>query len=250
MGWRDYDPARASAYDAERAAPDAPLSEVRDIVVHEFAVVPGRRVVIDIGAGTGLWSDRLARWLSMPVIAVEPSIAMIGVLASKRLGSVLAVQGRAEALPIRDGVCGIAWMSTVVHHFDDLDAAAAEAARVLAPGGVVLVRSSFPDQQSGEVYPSRFFPSAACVAGEFPRLEEVTRAFGRAGVELRGRHTPGEVAAATRIDFLERVQTRADSLLREVGDDEFAAGLRRLRRWVEAAPDEPVLFRPDLLVFG
>jgi SAM-dependent methyltransferase len=202
-----------------------------------------------VGAGTGLWSDRLTRWLSILVIAVEPSAAMMGVLAGKRLPGVLAVRGRAEALPLRTGVCAAAWLSMVVHHVDDLAVAAADIRRVLMPGGVVLVRSSFPDQQSGEVYPSRFFPSAGKVAAAFPSLEEVSQAFGRAGLELRRRHAPREVASATRMRFLARVESRADSLLQEVSDDEFAAGLQGMRRWAKAAPDEPVLFQPDLLTF-
>jgi ubiquinone/menaquinone biosynthesis C-methylase UbiE len=248
MSWRDYDQARAAAYDAERAAPDAQLSEVRAVLVRELAALPGGPVV-DVGAGTGLWSDRLRRWVSMPVIAIEPSAAMLRRLADKRLPGVLALRGRAEALPLRRATCAAAWLSTVVHHFDDLEVAAAEVRRVLAPGGVALVRSSFPDQQSGAVYPSRFFPSAGRVAASLPTLEEVTRAFARSGLALERRHAPREVAAATRMEFLSRVESRADSLLREVSDDEFAAGLRNMRRWAEAAPGEPVLFHPDVLVF-
>ena len=248
MGWRDYDQARAAAYDAERAAPDAHLCEVREILVGELAPRQGG-LVVDVGAGTGLWSDRLTRWVAMPVIAVEPSAAMMAVLADKRLPGVHAVRARAEGLPIRNGVCAAAWLSTVVHHFNDLDVAAAEVRRVLTPGGVVLVRSSFPEQPSGEVYPSRFFPSAGKVAAQFPTLDNVTQAFSRAGLALQRRHAPREVAAATRMQFLARVEARADSLLQEVSDDEFAAGLQGMRRWAKEAPDASVMFQPDLLVF-
>lgn len=249
MSWRTYDRPRAVAYDAERAAPDEHVTEVRALVLEHLTHVEGGWVV-DIGAGTGLWSDRLARWLSVRVVAVEPSPAMLEVLTDKRLADVVAVRGRAEALPLHDRSCGAAWLSTVVHHFDDLVAAAAEVARVLAPGGVVLVRSSFPDQQSGDVYPTRFFPSARTVAAQFPTLGAVTAAFAAAGMALRRRYTPSEVASPTREGFLRRVEARADSLLREVSDEEFVAGLAHMRRWVEAAPDSPVLFRHDLLVFG
>lgn len=249
MSWRTYDRARALAYDAERAAPDEDVSALRELVVRYFADMPCDWVV-DIGAGTGLWSDRLARWVSAPVIAVEPSSAMLKVLTNKRLADVVAIRGRGEALPLGHNVCGAAWLSTVVHHFDDLGAAVAEAARVLAPGGRAYVRSSFPDQQSGDVYPAQFFPTARNVAAGFPTLAEVTAAFGSAGLELRHRHTPREVVSPTRQDFLGRVVARADSLLREVSDDEFASGLRRIRQWVKAAPHDPVLFHPDLLVFG
>lgn len=191
--------------------------------------MPVKRVV-DIGPGTGLWSDRLGRWLSVPVVAVEPSAAMISVPTSKNLAGVVEVQARGEALPLRDGSCGAAWLSTVVHHFDNLAAATAETARVLAPGGVVLVRSSFPEQQSGNAYPTKFFPSATTVAATFPTLDKVTSAFGHVGLHLRQRHTPGEIASPTRTDFLQRVERRADSSLQEVSDQEFASGLQALRQ--------------------
>lgn len=249
MGWRHYDDERASAFDEERAAPDEDLSEVRVVVVRELTGLP-LRLVIDVGAGTGLWSDRLARWLGLPVIAVEPSGAMISVLREKRLRGIVAAQGRGEGLPLRDGCCGGAWLSTVVHHFEDLTKAAQEVARVLAPGGVALVRSSFPDQPSGEVYLARFFPSAARVVAEFPGLDEVNEAFGGVGLALRRRHTPKEVASPTRTAFLKRVERRADSLVREVSDSEFASGVRAMRTWVQNAPDTPVYFQSDLLVFS
>ncbi len=248
MGWRDYDGERAAAFDAERAASDAQLVEVHDVVVAELAATP-RRPVLDVGAGTGLWSDRLARWLELPVIAVEPSAAMLSVLAEKGLQDVVALRGRAERLPLRTGCCAAAWLSTVVHHFDYLTTAAEEVARVLVPNGIVLVRSSFPDQPSGEVYPTRFFPSAGRVVAHFPDLDEVVSTFSRVGLALRRRHTPNEVAARTRTAFLKRVEQRADSLVRELSDEEFASGVRAMRRWAEAAPDKAVHFRPDLLVF-
>jgi SAM-dependent methyltransferase len=247
MSWRHYDRTRAEAYDRERAAPDEHFAEVRALLAAAFSGMPPGPVA-DIGAGTGLWSDRLRRWLAAPVVALEPSAGMLSVLADKGLGGIHLVRARAEGLPLRDGACGAAWLSTVIHHVDDLAAAAAETARVVAPGGAVLVRSSFPDQGSGPSYPTRFFPSAATVAAEFPPLDTVLEVFGRAGLELRGRHQPGEIAAATRVDLLHRTRQRADSLLAESDDEEFARGFALMRRWVHEAPGEPVHFNPDVLV--
>lgn len=249
MSWRRYDEARALAYDAERAALDTHVAEVRDVVVAALEVVPGS-AVIDVGAGTGLWSDRLVRWTGMRVLAVEPSAAMVAVLASKTSSGVFCVRARGEALPVRDEACGAAWLSTVVHHFEDLPTAAEEVARVLAPGGIALVRSSFPGQPSGDAYPTKFFPTASQVAREFPTLDAVVDSFKRAGLALQRRYAPCEVAAETRLDFLQRVRRRADSLLREVPDAEFATGVQALQLWVEASPDAPVHFRPDVLAFG
>lgn len=99
-------------------------------------------------------------------------------------------------------------------------------------GRPVIVRSAFLDQPSGDVRLTRFFPSAAAVTANFPTLGDVLRAFGRAGLAVRGRYSPIEVAAATRQAFLWRLSLRADSLLGKVPDDEYAAGLAEVRAWV------------------
>ncbi len=247
MTWRYYDRARAEAYDRERAAPDEHLTEVREMLCTCLGEAP-LGPLADVGAGTGLWSDRLHRWLGVPVAAIEPSDAMLAVLVGKDLEGVCIVQARAEALPLRDGCCSAAWLSTVIHHVGDVAAAAAECARVVAYGGAVLIRSSFPDGDTSSAYPTRFFPSAAGVADELPALDAVLDSFALAGLVLRDRHRPREVAASTRVRFLHRTEQRADSLLADVDDEEFARGLELMRRWAAEAPSEPVHFQPDVLV--
>lgn len=113
MTWRQYDTGRARAYDFERAAHDEFLAETRAVVVAELVSLP-HPLVIDVGAGTGLWSDRLTRWLAVPVLAIEPSAAMLSVVRDKDLSNVLTVRARAEALPIRDSACGAAWPDVLV----------------------------------------------------------------------------------------------------------------------------------------
>ncbi|QBI19780.1 class I SAM-dependent methyltransferase [Egibacter rhizosphaerae] len=249
MGWRDYDHERAAAFDLERAAPDEHLVEVRDRVTAELARGP-RGPILDLGAGTGLWCERIVRWTGAHVVAVEPSTAMLDVLARKELAAVDAVQAVAEALPLSDASCAAAWLSTVVHQFRDLVAGARETARVLAPEGVALVRTSFSSRMGyTDQYPARFFPSSARRAAAFPELKEVRDAFELAGLELAWYCRPRETTASNRLAFVERARQRADSLLHSIPDDEFAAGIEAMREWAAAAPDEPVFFEPDLLAF-
>lgn len=99
----------------------------------------GRSPVLDLGAGTGQFAAAIAGWFGVEVVAVEPSggVRAQGVRAFAH-PDVHWVAGRGERLPVGDGACGWAWVSTVIHHLDDLDAAAAELHRVLRPGGPVL----------------------------------------------------------------------------------------------------------------
>ena len=215
--------------------------------------------LLDLGAGTGLWSDRLARWLAVPVIAVEPASAMLTVARRKRLRDVTLLQARAEALPLRDDACRSAWLSTVVHHVSDMSAAAAQIRRIVTAGGTVWVRNSFVDQPSCDVHPLLFFPSARRVAAAFPTMIEVIEVFAAAGLRLQHRFAPDEIVADTRTAFVHRLCRRADSLLQHIDDGEFDRGIThppthppthpRARAWASRQPSAPVVYAPDLLVF-
>ena len=100
------------------------------------------RDVLEIGAGTGKQLpglvDRGAR-----VVSTDPGPRMLGRLARSHPGAAVAV-ARAEALPFGnssfDGVCG-----AQMWHWVDVPAAAAEAVRVLRPGGWLAVWWNYHD---------------------------------------------------------------------------------------------------------
>jgi len=93
-------------------------------------------VVVDLGAGTGKLTQA-ALAAGAAVTAVEPDPAMLGVLRT-RFPDVDARLGTAEQIPLPDAsvdavVVGQAW------HWFDREAASAEIARVLRPGGVAAI---------------------------------------------------------------------------------------------------------------
>ncbi len=87
--------------------------------------------VVEIGGGSG----RAACEVGATVL--DPAR---GMLARARGRGLEAVQGSAEALPLAGGSVDAVLVVDAFHHFADHDAALAEAARVLAPGGVLVVR--------------------------------------------------------------------------------------------------------------
>jgi ubiquinone/menaquinone biosynthesis C-methylase UbiE len=102
-------------------------------------------VVGDLGCGTGQVSEALAPFVR-EVLAVDSSGEMLQA-ARSRLRDYPCVtlrRGTLERLPIDDGVLDAAVMVLVLHHVAEPARVLGEAARVLRPGGRLLVADMLP----------------------------------------------------------------------------------------------------------
>jgi SAM-dependent methyltransferase len=97
-------------------------------------------VVGDLGCGNGQMAELIAPFVER-VVAVERSSAMLA-SARRRLAvhpNVDVRQGELEALPIEDDALDAATLGLVLHHVADPGEVMRETARVLRPGGRVLI---------------------------------------------------------------------------------------------------------------
>ena len=106
------------------------------------SLLPGDWRVLDIGTGTGYMLPFLARHFRQ-VVAIDPSSAMLG-LARRRakkesLDNVRFESGRLEDLPVNDGTIDCALAVLVLRHTSELPKSSSELARVIVPGGRLLV---------------------------------------------------------------------------------------------------------------
>lgn len=134
-----------------RLTPRMWRSPVNDAVVELIAPRRGQ-TVLDIGAGMGPGVVRAAA-ARAEVIAVDPTPFMRTVLTvrkwlSRNRKRITVADGAAEALPAADGQVDALWSVNTMHHWTSVSEGVAEIARVLAPGGrVVLVDEDFSDRR-------------------------------------------------------------------------------------------------------
>jgi len=94
--------------------------------------------VLDVGTGTGLLARQALQLCGErgSLIGVDPSP---GMMAQSQLPRGSLLEGRAEALPCADAGFDFVCMGYALRHLSDVDRALAEFARVLRPGGRLLV---------------------------------------------------------------------------------------------------------------
>ena len=122
----------------------------RRFLVSRVNAAPGARV-LDVAAGTQLVSRELAARRGHRVVALDQSEPMLraGRDPARIAGldrQVLPVLGRAERLPFGDGEFASVTLTYLLRYVDDPAATVAELARVLAPGGsIVMLEFCVPD---------------------------------------------------------------------------------------------------------
>lgn len=123
------------------------------------ALLDGSWAVGDLGCGTGEVAAALAPFVAR-VIAVDRSGEMLQTARRrlKEFSNVDVRRGELEAVPVGDGELDAATLLLVLHHLAAPAAALGEAARVLKPGGRLLICDMLPHdrdeyrQQMGHVW--------------------------------------------------------------------------------------------------
>ncbi|MGG7569160.1 class I SAM-dependent methyltransferase [Streptomyces sirii] len=250
---RVYDDERlASAYERGNEMPEASLRAWVELIAS--SVPSPSPAIVEIGAGTGMFSAAMARWIDgSSVLAVDASEPM---LAEARRHhphpAVRYVSGAAESVPAVDGTFDMAFLSRVIHHLPDRTRAARELARILRPEGVVIIRTTFRERLDAVVYD--YWPQLRSTdERRFPGEAELQADFATAGFAVQEVASFAQPVTASLREYHARLATRPQSKFASITPEQFHEGLQRLAIAAQAEPVElpvPVAERYDVAVFS
>lgn len=179
-------------------------------------LVPRPRSVLDVGCGAG---QELLPYLD--TVAVGMDLRRSGLVEGRSLFGECAprlLAGAAEALPFASAAFDVV-LCRLALPYTDVRRALGEMARVLAPGGALVL----------QVHHLRYYLRRAMRAGSLAELVHALRVIGRgAAFELTGRQMRGEVFQL--IGSLRRMLTAAGLALVEIDESDRGAPIALARR--------------------
>ena len=243
----DYDVEQYQDYARGRALTE---SQLRAWISAFDAVLPRCRPLagLDVGSGTGRFTPALAQAFG-PVSGIEPALRMREVAAAAAgHPDVRYLAGSAEDIPVSSGSVDYALMFLSWHHVQDKPRAARELARVIRPGGRLLLRSQFSDHMP-RLWWLEYFPRGHEVdAAIYQPLHEVIANFTVIGWRVASFSAVAEPSSGTRRDTLDRLRLRTLSTFAYFTPDELDEGFRRLQQVVASDPDAPAPEIPATLL--
>src|SRR5262245_5740920 len=236
----------ANTYDTARSHSPAVMQHWLDLVAAHVPFAP--QLIVDVGCGTGRFAKPLADRFAAKVIGIDPSQRMLAVARTKSSSArVEFMLAPAERLPLADHSADLVFMSMVLHHLADKEAAVRECCRILRTGGRLCMRTCTRDIVYAQ---SRFFPGILpMLQADLPSAAEIIVLFEAVGLSSRAHQLVTHTLATDWQQFTDKLALRADSFLARLPDEEFAAGVAKLRAHAAQSAPERITENIDFFVF-
>jgi ubiquinone/menaquinone biosynthesis C-methylase UbiE len=206
--------------------------------------------ILDLGCGTGRFSEALAVHFSAEVVGIDPSVKMLERAREKQRDVRVQYQpGSAECNPLPSGAVDMIFMSMSFHHFSNKVLAARECRRVLRERGTLFVRTGTREQIHAYPYVP-FFPSSHTMLHELlPDHSELCKVFETAGFQVTASEIITQTIAPSWKAYADKLSAGGDSVLARLSPQELETGLAALQRHGVDAVDHPIVEPIDLFVF-
>lgn len=205
------------------------------------AGIERRKAIVELGPGWGIVANELCRRSGQPVIAIDRRARPAGVSLHENVDWIVA---GAEQLPLADGSADLIF-AQLTFLWLNARLAVAEAARVLAPGGVLVAIE--PDyggmmEHPSEIATRTLWIAALQRAGANPYIgRELPDLFADAGLRVETRFPDRyQAAAAARLDLLSELRLT----------NEEQRQVARIRSHLQSHPERGVAYLPLWMVMG
>ena len=206
--------------------------------------------ILDLGCGTGRFSEALAVHFNAEVVGIDPSVKMLErARAKEHRGHVQYQLGSAEAISLPSTSVDVIFMSMSFHHFVDRAVAARECRRVLRGPGVVCVRTGTREQIQSYPYVPFFPATLSKLVQVLPDHAALRQPFEAAGFRLSASEVVTQTIAQSWSMYADKLSAGGDSVLASLSYQELESGLAALRRHGVKAVSQHVVEPIDLFVF-
>jgi SAM-dependent methyltransferase len=187
----EFDHATGYAYWAETYDDGGnTLLDVESHAMRELLTELDPGETVDVACGTGRITDMLCS-LGYRVTGVDPSVPMLAKARSRGLPAVF-VEGSFDAIPLPDASVDLATCGLALTHATDLHVPVLEIARVVRPGGHVVLSDVHPFavETGFQAVFRRSDGSRAVTVNHLHQVSDYVRAFTAAGLVIEGCEEP------------------------------------------------------------
>ncbi len=207
------------------------------------------KTILDLGCGTGRFTEALASCFDAEVVGLDPSSKMLSQARAKQRDARVRYElGRAENIPLADDSVDLIFISMALHHFDDPAVAARECRRVLKPRATLFLRAGTRDRIPAYPYVDFFPESWPILETTLSPRASIREVFEGAGFTTFSEDLIVQEIAPDHVVYAEKIAAGADSVLARLPQKDFDAGIAALRSYARTN-NGPVTEPIDVLVF-
>jgi ubiquinone/menaquinone biosynthesis C-methylase UbiE len=213
--------------------------------------------ILDLGCGTGRFTQALRARFDAQVIGIDPSEKMLAQARSKPSDDRIRYEhGCGESIPVADNSVDLIFMSMIFHHFENPALAARECRRVLRGDhddgecGTAFLRTGTRERISSYPY-FDFFPASRPILEEvLPTAAFVCEVFEAAGFHSVSLELVTQEIAPSYAAYSEKLSAGADSVLAKLSPSDFDAGMEALLDHATQSDGKAVFEPIDVFVFN
>lgn len=189
--------------------------------------------ILDFGCGTGNYANKLQRVTGAKIFGVEPSDGMRD-KAKEKNSNIDFYKGNHEKIPFENSFFDFIYMTDVIHHVPDIETMFNEFKRVLKIDGKICIATQSHKQIEKRFY-VKYFPSTAKVdKARYPDIEKIILAGQKEGLEyIKSVIYCDDELVRVGEEFVKLVENKGYSMFHLIEEDEYAQGLKQLKRDVK-----------------